>query len=242
MSIDFVISAWQAWAPGIEDMSDWLRWRRMDLVLAGADKPDVSFLPMMQRRRLSPLAKAAVAVAYPLIGNRDIPLLCCSVHGEALRTYSLLSDVAANDALSPTDFGLSVHNAIAGQLSILCGIQSPALALAGGNYPLQVGLIEAMGVLAEGEQELLLLFYEESLPEMYLGSARSPKYMCATALHLSNMCTNTSGLRASLVSGTKQVVSAFEEAEYQLPLIAALVDGAGRLPVGQGWDLIVHEK
>ena len=194
----------------------------------------------MQRRRLSPLAKAAFATAYPLIQQRDIPLLCCSVHGEALRTYSLLRDVATGEDLSPTAFGLSVHNAIAGQLSILCGIQSPALALAGGERPLQAGLLEAAGMLAQGSSELVLLFCEEPLPELYQGSARSPQSICATALHLSAAGAGATGLRASLARAVQHAdPSAFEEADYQLPLIAALADGAGRVPLGQGWELCI---
>lgn len=195
----------------------------------------------MQRRRLSPLAKAAFATAYPLVRDHDMPLLCCSVHGEAVRTYSLLRDVASDESLSPTAFGLSVHNAIAGQLSILCGIHSPALALAGGDFPLQAGLLEAAGLLAEGERELVLLFCEEPLPEMYLASAQSAQCICATALHLTASATGAQGLRASLApDASSQVESAFECADYQLPLIAALTDGAGRLPVGQGWELCIH--
>ncbi len=199
----------------------------------------------MQRRRLSPMAKAAFATAYPLINERDIPLVCCSVHGEALRTYSLLRDAAAGEALSPTAFGLSVHNAIAGQLSILCDIKSPALALAGGDYPLQAGLLEAAGMLAEGVPELVLLFCEEPLPEMYLSSARSPQFICATALHLSTSAAGAAGLKATLTSPREGLAaapssSAFAAADYQLPLISALVDGDGRMPVGQGWELCIH--
>lgn len=208
--------------------------------MADEGQADVSFLPAMQRRRLSPLAKAAFATAHPLIGNRDLPVLCCSVHGEAQRTYSLLRDVAAGEPLSPTAFGLSVHNAIAGQLSILCGIRSPALALAGGDLPLQAGFLEAAGMLAEGVPELVLLFCEEPLPELYLSSARSPRHICATALALSAPAVK-SGLRCTLVqSGRRGPDSAFDCADYQLPLIAALVDGRGGLPMGQGWELQIH--
>lgn len=240
MSIDFFVSTWRAWAPGLAEQSDWLRWRRGEVTIADSGWPDVSFLPAMQRRRLSPLAKAAFAAAHPLIHQRDIPLLCCSVHGEALRTYSLLGDVAAGEDLSPTAFGLSVHNAIAGQLSILCGVRSPALALAGGDYPLQAGLLEAAGLLAEGARELVLLFCEEPLPEMYLASAQSPQFICATALHLSSVVPAGAGLRMSLVQGAAQsTASAFEEADYQLPLIAALTDGIGRVSLGQGWELCI---
>jgi hypothetical protein len=195
----------------------------------------------MQRRRLSPLAKAAIFVSHPLLAGRDMPLLCCSVHGEAQRTYALLGDVASGESLSPTAFGLSVHNAIAGQLSILCAIKSPALALAGGELPLQAGLLEAVGILAEGVPELLLLFYEEPLPELYRESAQSPAQISAVALHL---CTaaETGSLRCELLAGAgDSVESAFACAAYQLPLISALAAGAGRVPLGGNWELQIHE-
>nr|WP_284500248.1 beta-ketoacyl synthase chain length factor [Microbulbifer sp. GX H0434] len=218
-----------------------MRWRRGEASVADVGQPDVSFLPAMQRRRLSPLAKAASATAYPLVRDRDIPLVCCSTHGEAQRTYSLLCDVAAGQPLSPTAFGLSVHNAIAGQLSILCGIQSPTLALAGGDYPLQAGLLEAAGMLAEGTRELVLLFCEEPLPEMYLSSACSPQYICATALYLSAADGDVAGFRASIeYRAGVQSPSAFDEPGYQLPLIAALVDETGRVPVGRNRELCIH--
>ncbi|MBB3062866.1 beta-ketoacyl synthase chain length factor [Microbulbifer rhizosphaerae] len=233
----FTLSAWRAWAPGIGDQSDWVRWRRGELSLAGDVLPDVSFLPAMQRRRLSALAKAAFSTAQPLLAGRDMLLLCCSVHGEARRTYSLLQDVVGSEPLSPTAFGLSVHNAIAGQLSILCGIRSPALALAGGDLPLQAGFLEAAGMLAEGFPELLLLFCEEPLPELYRHSAQSPPFICATALHLSAGCAGEMVSCELVQADAGEPESAFESAEYQLPLIAALVDGGGRVPLGQGWEV-----
>lgn len=198
----------------------------------------------MQRRRLSPLSKAAMTTAHPLLSGRDMPVLCCSVHGEANRTYSLLQDVAAGEPLSPTAFGLSVHNAIVGQLSISLGIRSPALALAGGDFPLQSGFLEAAAMLSEGVPELLLQFYEEPLPELYLHNTESPERICATTLHLRKVDAAGDELRAQLRHNPEALASesAFERAEYQLPLIAALLDGAGSLPLGQGWELVIEGR
>ena len=235
---EFTISAWRAWAPGVSDADDWQRWRNGELDFAEQAVPDTSFLPAMQRRRLSPLSKAAMATAHPLLNGRDIPVLCCSVHGEAKRTYALLQDVAAAEPLSPTAFGLSVHNAIVGQLSISLGIRAPALALAGGDFPLQSGLLEAAAMLAEGTGEMLLQFYEEPLPELYLHNTASPARICATSLLLQAGTGGTDGYTARLKIGSPAAAeSAFEQPEYQLPLIAALLDGRGSLPLGQGWAL-----
>lgn len=244
----FFISTWRAWSPGLSEQSDWALWKQGALDFVADAQPDISFLPVMQRRRLSPLAKAVLFSAQPILATRDIPLLCCSVHGEARRTYSLLKDVAAKSPLSPTAFGLSVHNAIAGQLSIAFGIRSTTLALAGGDYPLLTGLLEAIGMLTESVPELLLLFYEEPLPEAYLPSTQNSQILCVTALHL---CTKkvepgTSTLPTAhkaklLYSTTQSPVSAFEGGNYQFPLIKVLVDGVGRVPLGQQWELFIND-
>lgn len=237
LSIEFLITAWRAWYSGISELSDWQRWRCEKVLPVGEGQADVSFLTAMQRRRLSPLSKAALHAAYPLIKHRDIPLLCCSVHGESVRTHSLLKSVAAGEDLSPTAFGLSVHNAVAGQLSILCSVQSPAFALAGGDFPLLAGLLEAAGILRDGAEELLLIFYEEPLPEMYQSSAQSPTNICVTTMRLSKG-TNAQGKKSALVSPTStKIESAFEAPDYQLPLISALIEGSGVVPLGQGWEL-----
>lgn len=243
---EFTISAWRAWAPGVSDAAEWRRWRQGELSFADEAIPDTGFLPAMQRRRLSPLAKAAMSTAHPLLNGRDLPVLCCSVHGEAKRTYALLQDVAAAQPLSPTAFGLSVHNAIVGQMSISLGIRSPALALAGGDFPLLSGFIEAAAMLAEGASEMLLQFYEEPLPELYLHNTASPQRICATSLHLQAVGAHgtspSRGYTARLSNGSPaQASSAFEQPEYQLPLITALVDGCGSLPLGQGWQLTLEK-
>ena len=52
--INFNIAAWRAWAPGLDSVADWRAWSQQPRTLAVSDSaPDVSFLPAMQRRRLS---------------------------------------------------------------------------------------------------------------------------------------------------------------------------------------------
>ncbi|USD21629.1 beta-ketoacyl synthase chain length factor [Microbulbifer variabilis] len=241
MSIEFVISDWRAWYAGVSEPADWHRWHSGELELQEDTLADVSFLPAMLRRRLSPLSKAVFNSAYPLLQQRDIPLLCCSVHGEAKRTYSLLQGVAAEEDLSPTAFGLSVHNAIAGQLSIANKVRSPALALAGGDYPLLAGLMEANGILREGAKEILLIFCEEPLPEMYHPSTQSPSGVCATALLLTLPVEGSKGSGVTLVnSSSVRLKTAFEEADYQLPLLSALIKNSGKVPVAKGWELLIN--
>src|SRR5690606_31159104 len=104
----------------MESADDWAGWAVAPGPLADDGQPDVSFLPAMQRRRLSRLARMAFAVATPLTeGQPPMPLVYASRHGETPRTFAILSDLARQEALSPTQFSLSVHNAVIGLWSIL---------------------------------------------------------------------------------------------------------------------------
>lgn len=107
----------------------------------------------MQRRRLSYLARMAFAVGWPLAeGIEALPLVYVSRHGETPRTFALLSELAERQPLSPTQFSLSVHNAVIGLWSILRGETSEMTALAAAGDGFEQGVIEAAGLLHEGRR------------------------------------------------------------------------------------------
>jgi len=167
--INFNIAAWRAWAPGLESVADWQAWSQHPEGIAPSDvAPDVSFLPAMQRRRLSRLARMAFSVGWPLAeGHEALPLVFISRHGETPRPFDILSDLAAAQPLSPTQFSLSVHNAVIGLWSILRNETSEMTALAAAGDGLEHGLIEACGLLNEGAPAVLLIITEEQPPEAY---------------------------------------------------------------------------
>ena len=167
--INFNIAAWRAWAPGLDSVADWQAWSQQPTLLAASGAaPDVSFLPAMQRRRLSRLARMAFSVGWPLAeGHPALPLVFASRHGETPRTFEILSDLAAEQPLSPTQFSLSVHNAVIGLWSILRGETSEMTALAAAGDGLEHGLIEACALLNEGAPAVLLVITEEQPPEDY---------------------------------------------------------------------------
>ncbi|WP_248805702.1 beta-ketoacyl synthase chain length factor [Pseudomonas sp. MWU13-2100] len=167
--INFNIAQWRAWAPGLESVDDWQAWSLQPCVPAPSDAaPDVSFLPAMQRRRLSRLARMAFSVGWPLAeGHAQLPLVFISRHGETPRTFEILCDLAADQPLSPTQFSLSVHNAVIGLWSILRGETSEMTALAANGDGLEHGMLEAAALLAEGAPAVLLVITEEQPPEAY---------------------------------------------------------------------------
>jgi len=167
--INFNIAQWRAWAPGLDSVEAWQAWSRQPVVLEGSDAaPDVSFLPAMQRRRLSRLARMAFSVGWPLAdGRENLPLVFVSRHGETPRTFEILSDLANEQPLSPTQFSLSVHNAIIGLWSIMRGETSEMTALAAAGDGLEHGMLEAATLLNEGASAVLLVITEEQPPEAY---------------------------------------------------------------------------
>lgn len=167
--INFNIAQWRAWAPGLESVDDWQAWSRQPVALPSCDAaPDVSFLPAMQRRRLSRLARMAFSVGWPLAeGLEHLPLVFVSRHGETPRTFDILSDLAAEEPLSPTQFSLSVHNAVIGLWSIMRGETSEMTALAAAGDGLEHGVLEAASLLNEGAPAVLLVITEEYPPKAY---------------------------------------------------------------------------
>ncbi len=167
--ITFNIAQWRAWAPGLTNVEDWQQWSQHPTPLQSSDEaPDVSFLPAMQRRRLGRLARMAFAVGWPLAqGHARLPLVFVSRHGETPRTFEILCDVAANEPLSPTQFSLSVHNAVIGLWSILRGETSEMTALAAAGDGLEHGVFEAAALLAEGAPAVLVIVTEEQPPQPY---------------------------------------------------------------------------
>jgi hypothetical protein len=167
--IDLRIEQWRAWAPGLEDEAAWQAWALNPVLSDAADaQPNCDFLLAMQRRRLSRLARMTLDVAWPLCAEGEqLPFVFASRHGETPRTFALLSDVAAEQPLSPTQFGLSVHNAIAGQWSMLRGQRGESVAIAGEADTFEHAMVEAAGLLGDATPSVLVVIAEERPPAAY---------------------------------------------------------------------------
>ena len=166
--VRFSVASLAAWAPGVETPDDWVAWARGNISLKTEGEPALRAMPPMLRRRAGFLSKMALEVAYQCLGTRaNVPMVFCSRHGESVRSVVLLMNLAKGIPLSPTSFGLSVHNAAAGLFSIARLDRAASTALAGGRSSVEHAVIEACGLLAEGEQEVLLVVYDCPLPAVY---------------------------------------------------------------------------
>jgi Beta-ketoacyl synthase, N-terminal domain len=166
--VSFSIASHAAWAPTVETEEAWRAWANVNYVITGDNGAPVNAMPPLLRRRAGFLGKMALEVAYQCLGQCiDVPTVFTSRHGDAARSVGLLLDLAKGMPLSPTSFGLSVHNATSGLFSIARGNRASNIALAAGKSSVEHAVIEACGLLAEGEPAVLLVAYDCPLPAPY---------------------------------------------------------------------------
>lgn len=169
MALCFNIQGWKAWHSAQDDQ-----------------QPDVSTIPAMLRRRLSPMARAAFSVMLPLADTYGaMPIVYVSRHGEVGRTMVLLEDIARQEPMSPTAFGLSVHNAIPGLFSIHQGVTKNIIAMAAGSQDVVAALLEAAGLCSETEPHALCVFCDEPLPVIYQDFVDQPEIAYSLAIVIS---------------------------------------------------------
>ncbi|ALM83388.1 beta-ketoacyl synthase chain length factor [Bordetella sp. N] len=186
--LKFSIPQWHAWAPGIENVEAWRRWAEAPCIppaATSAPTPDLGFLPAMQRRRLSALARMVVGSAWPLAQKGEaLPMVYASHHGETSRGFELLQNLAKDEPLSPTAFSLSVHNACAGMWSILRHDTTETVALSVQGDGLESAIVEAALLLDAGHPAVLVVLAEETPPVPYTEWIADVPFSYALALRV----------------------------------------------------------
>ncbi len=215
--ITCTLLGWAGWAPGIATPEQWRDWRNGKLALdPDGAPPPVSFIPALQRRRLSRLSRLSLTVAYDCAaGNHSLPTVFASRHGEIYRTQGLLTDLAAGEPLSPMAFSLSVHNTASGLYAICSGNTAPSTAIAAGRDTLAMAFIEAAGVLLQ-HPEVLLVFADEPLPPDYASFTDEHTVPFGLALRLGRAST-TSDQTLSLTPASSEISNASESSISPLP-------------------------
>lgn len=212
--LSFNVLAWSVWPPLTGgDAQD----------LAVLQKDVLAFMPMHLKRRLSPLAKTVFCALTPCaVADTSIPVVFSSSHGELAKSLELIKLIEAGEEISPTTFSLSVHNAIAGLFSIAFGYTSEVTVLAPGEEGIAPAFLEAMGLLHEGAAEVLMVFYDEPLPDFYPTAPfqLSADTACAVALRIAKAGTGTR-LQFSRGNG----VGYQGEQPAQLPLFSQFLSG-----------------
>lgn len=169
MKFSLSIIDWQAMAPGLSETTQWHEWSRLSLGIdPAAPQAKLSELPMMTARRLSSGSKLAVECGLAMLRRHEIDaVLYTSRHGELERNYRILHALATAQALSPTDFALSVHNSAVGNLTIAAKKPIVSSSLSAGRDTFQQGLCEVICLLQAGYQRVLMVDFDGFLPEFY---------------------------------------------------------------------------
>ena len=166
--VRFSISNLQAWAPGVTSPAEWHEWARGDRPLERTGEPPLQQMAPMLRRHAGRLGRLACSPAYDTLGSlRDIPMVFSARYGEVSRSVELLTALSAGEELSPTSFGLSVHNAVPGLFSMARKEMANSISLAAGDDSAEFGVIEACGLLADGAEQVLLVVADCPLPAIY---------------------------------------------------------------------------
>ncbi|RZA17310.1 MAG: 3-oxoacyl-ACP synthase [Lysobacteraceae bacterium] len=183
MEVVFSVEAWSAFAPGLEDDAAWLAWARAPWLPEGDAVPALAEMPPMQRRRVERLGRAALQVAWRCQGDdeRDIPSVFASRHGDLERTHRMLSELAHDQPLSPTQFGLSTHNAIPAQYSIARVLEGNYVVVSAGAASAEAAVIEAQALLADGAPAVLVVVYDGPTPDDYAAYRDEPEAWYAWA-------------------------------------------------------------
>ncbi len=192
MAFEFNIVAWGAFAPALE---------------LGSTLPVVpDFIPKTLQRRLTPMAKGVFhAISQCVEPDEHLPAVFSSTHGEIGKSFQLLESLQAGEELSPTAFSLSVHNGIAGLYSMAYGNRCEISVLAPASGGLGSGFLEAVAMSREGHRQVLLVFYDETVPDFYplnpfKLTAATP---CSLALKLAT-CGDGLALHFELSSESRQ--------------------------------------
>ena len=135
---------------------------------AESPKPDVSFVPAMERRRLTGVERVALAVAWQAYRaacaeGEQIPVVFASRWGEIGTTIKLMQQLHADGEMSPAGFSNSVHNAAPGHFSLFTRNKAPYTAIAAGADSYAMGLLEAQSYPGK----VLFVYAEEATPEFY---------------------------------------------------------------------------
>jgi beta-ketoacyl synthase-like protein len=167
-AVRFSVSRVTAWAPGVATGAEWQEWARGEREIARDGEPRLEQMPAMLRRHAGRLGRMVCDVAYSVLdGATGVPVVLCSRYGEVGRSVDLLTALARDTPLSPTSFGLSVHNAVGGIFAMSRHDTANCIALAGGDESAEYGVVETCGLFSDGAERVLLVVGDCPLPAVY---------------------------------------------------------------------------
>lgn len=108
------------------------------------EEPDVSFIPMLQRRKLNKFGRAGIYTLNNAYSEDVSNLVFSSNFGDVERIKHLIAQRQIEGEVSPAGFSSSVHNATIGQFSLLKGINASYNSISAGEKSLSAGFLESV--------------------------------------------------------------------------------------------------
>lgn len=125
------------------------------------------FFPPMKIRRMSRLVKMALTSAKVCLDKAGVEMpegiITASGWGCLSDTYKYLNEIVDNNIASPSPatFIQSTHNTPGGQIALTLGCQNYNNVIVNGNSSFELALMDALMLLAEGKNNLLVGGFDE---------------------------------------------------------------------------------
>ena len=121
---------------------------------------DISFLPMMIRRRLSSIDKYAIYTISAFKDCKFDEIVYSSRYGELERLFKIIDQYIEDNEVSPNLFSSSVHNYLVGLFSQINNFTNSYTALSAENKSLSMGLLKS--ILSDKENSLFCYVDKEN--------------------------------------------------------------------------------
>ncbi|MCL6415854.1 beta-ketoacyl synthase chain length factor [Aestuariirhabdus sp. Z084] len=223
MSITLYVDGVGVWAPGMETWEQAKdRFQQpCEASLVPATAPRPALLSSREQRRASPTVRLALEVALQAVNGAEqdparLPSIFATANGDSdILNYICQTLARQPEAVSPTKFHNSVHNAAGGYWSIGTGCRQPLNCLSSGRYSVSAGLLEAAMQLGSGEPKVLLCAYDVPTPEpLSLVMPVEHFFACGLVLSAEQGAASIASLKIDTLAG-QQDADELEDAQLQ---------------------------
>lgn len=163
-----------AWAPGLaENKEDWALWLKGEKQINQVkEAPKLEYTDPLFRRRLSQITRMTVQVVHNLIEeskiDKETKIVFISLRGEIEREFTINEGLVEDDTILPAGFSLSVFNTPISSATLAFGLKGGYSVL----YPAKNNFGDAFRtacapVLAGTEKEVIVVYADELVPEVY---------------------------------------------------------------------------
>ena len=171
---EIYISGISKWAPGLaDDEALWQAWLKGSAQIEQIkESPKLEYTDPLFRRRLSQITKMTVHVIHSLLEktniSKDTKIVFISLRGEIEREFTINKGIIEDGMILPAGFSLSVFNTPVSSATLAFGLKGGYSVL----YPSENDFSDAFKaavapVLAGTEKEILLVYADELVPEVY---------------------------------------------------------------------------